>query len=56
MTDLGSTANLAAADKAVAAGGEKAEDKDPKKNFNYPLVRVCSKRNVRPLINSHRSA
>ncbi|KAI9098666.1 hypothetical protein DFS34DRAFT_81874 [Phlyctochytrium arcticum] len=42
MADLGSTANLAAPDKgATAAAGDKGEDKDPKKNFNYALVRVC---------------
>ncbi|KAI8816615.1 dynein light chain type 1-domain-containing protein [Fimicolochytrium jonesii] len=44
MADAGSTANLLAAggDKnaaGAAAGG--GEDKDPKKNFNYPLVKVC---------------
>ncbi|KND04538.1 uncharacterized protein SPPG_00263 [Spizellomyces punctatus DAOM BR117] len=41
MTDLGSTANLAAPDKSAGASADKGEDKDPKKNFNYPLVRVC---------------
>ncbi|KAJ3018764.1 UNVERIFIED_CONTAM: Dynein light chain 4, axonemal [Siphonaria sp. JEL0065] len=40
MADSGSTANLAAA----ASGGDKAaaaDDKDNRKNFNYPLVKVC---------------
>ncbi|KAJ3076128.1 Dynein light chain 4, axonemal [Podochytrium sp. JEL0797] len=40
MADSGSTANLAA---AAAGGAEKvaADDKDSRKNFNYPLVKVC---------------
>ncbi|KAI8853507.1 hypothetical protein BC829DRAFT_382230, partial [Chytridium lagenaria] len=50
MADVsGSNANLAA-DKPAAAGGggggatsagDKAEEKDLRKNFNYPLVKVC---------------
>ncbi|KAJ3193036.1 Dynein light chain 4, axonemal [Irineochytrium annulatum] len=42
MADAGSTGNLAApAAASGAAAGEKAEEKDLRKNFNYPLVKVC---------------
>ncbi|KAI8836352.1 hypothetical protein BC829DRAFT_405711 [Chytridium lagenaria] len=50
MADVsGSNANLAADKLAAAggggggatAGGDKAEEKDLRKNFNYPLVKVC---------------
>ncbi|KAJ3082697.1 Dynein light chain 4, axonemal [Quaeritorhiza haematococci] len=48
MTDLGSTSNLAAGGPAGGAGGpaatgsgDKPEAQDARKNFNYPLVRVC---------------
>ncbi|KAJ3131622.1 Dynein light chain 4, axonemal [Physocladia obscura] len=42
MADVGSTANLAAA-AATATGGDaaKADDKDTRRNFNYPLVKYC---------------
>ncbi|KAJ3100977.1 Dynein light chain 4, axonemal [Phlyctochytrium planicorne] len=43
MADLsGSSSNLAADKPAAATGaaGDKAEEKDLRKNFNYPLVKV----------------
>ncbi|KAJ3377675.1 Dynein light chain 4, axonemal [Entophlyctis sp. JEL0112] len=39
--DAGSTANLAAAAAPTGADTGKADDKDLRKNFNYPLVKVC---------------
>jgi hypothetical protein len=38
MADTGSTANLA--EKAPASGDKPAEDKESKRNFTYPLVKV----------------
>ncbi|KAI8907059.1 hypothetical protein PhCBS80983_g04074 [Powellomyces hirtus] len=41
MADLGSTANLAAADKGAVAAAPGTDEKDAKRNFNYPLVKIC---------------
>ncbi|KAJ3147353.1 Dynein light chain 4, axonemal [Geranomyces variabilis] len=42
MADIGSTANLAAAEKGAAgAAAPGTDDKESKRNFNYPLVKIC---------------
>lgn len=40
MADTGSVANLAAVGKEAAPPVEKTEDKDTRRAFNYPLVKV----------------
>ena len=40
MADTGSSTNLAEKAPAAATGETKTEEKDSKRNFTYPLVKV----------------
>jgi hypothetical protein len=40
MADNGSSANLAEKPAATTEGGKPAEEKESKRNFTYPLVKV----------------